>query len=90
MATIGRRAAIAEITTPLSKRVTLRGTPGWAARLGLHLMYLISFSNRLIVVINWAWRYLRWPSGPRLIVGDPGPQRQADAVRPPAGDVGNG
>lgn len=70
MATIGRRAAVAEIAAPLARKITLRGTPGWAAWLGLHLMYLIGFRNRLIVLINWAWHYLRWPSGPRLILGD--------------------
>lgn len=70
MATIGRRAAVAEIALPGTRRLSLRGTAGWAAWLFLHLMYLISFRNRLIVLVNWAWRYLRWPSGPRLIMGD--------------------
>lgn len=40
---------------------------------GSHLMYLIGFRNRPFVLINWAWHYLRWPSGRRLIVGDTGP-----------------
>jgi NADH:ubiquinone reductase (H+-translocating) len=66
MATIGRRAAVAQLPGGL----TLRGTPGWLAWLGLHLVYLIGFRNRLIVLVNWWWRYLDWPSGPRLIVAD--------------------
>ena len=66
MATIGRRAGIAQ----LSVGVTLRGTLGWLAWLGLHLVYLVGFRNRLIVLVNWWWRYLDWPSGPRLIVAD--------------------
>ena len=85
MATIGRRAAVAEIAAPLAGKVTLRGTPGWAAWLGLHLIYLIGFRNRLIVVINWAWHYLHWPSGPRLILGDTGTGRRGD--QPPSTPV---
>jgi len=66
MATIGRRAAI----TQLPNGVVIRGTMGWFGWLGLHLIYLIGFRNRLKVLINWWWRYLDWPSGPRLIVAD--------------------
>ncbi len=66
MATLGRRAAITEFP---SGRI-IRGTLGWFAWLGLHLVYLIGFRNRIIVLVNWAWRYLSWGSGPRVIVGD--------------------
>jgi NADH dehydrogenase len=48
----------------------VRGTLGWLAWLGLHLVYLIGFRNRLVVLLNWTWRYFDWPSGPRLIVAD--------------------
>ncbi len=66
MATIGRRAAITEFPRGLE----VRGTLGWLAWLGLHLVYLIGFRNRIVVLINWSWRYLSWGSGPRVIVGD--------------------
>ena len=66
MATIGRRAAVAQIP----HLPVVRGTLGWLAWLGLHLVYLIGFRNRLRVLLNWMWRYLDWPSGPRLIVAD--------------------
>jgi len=66
MATIGRRAAITEFPRGL----VVRGTLGWLAWLGLHLVYLIGFRNRIVVLINWSWRYLSWGSGPRVIVGD--------------------
>jgi hypothetical protein len=33
-------------------------------------VYLIGYRNRIIVLVNWAWRYLSWGSGPRVIVGD--------------------
>jgi NADH dehydrogenase len=66
MAAIGRRAAVAQLPRgPIS-----RGTLGWLSWLGLHLVYLIGFRNRLKVLVNWSWRYFDWPSGPRLIVAD--------------------
>ena len=64
MATIGRRAAVAEL--PL--HVRLSGTTGWMAWLGLHLVMLMGFRNRLSVFLNWAWNYLTWDRGPRLII----------------------
>jgi NADH dehydrogenase len=66
MATIGRHAAVAQ----LRYGPILRGTLGWLAWLGLHLVYLVGFRNRVVVLVNWWWRYLDWPSGPRLIVAD--------------------
>jgi NADH dehydrogenase len=64
MATIGRRAAVAEL--PLGIR--LRGTPAWLAWLGLHLVFLVGFRNRLSVFLNWAWNYFTYDRGPRLIL----------------------
>jgi NADH dehydrogenase len=63
MATIGRRAAIAQLRNGL----VLRGTPGWIAWFGLHLVYLVGFRNKMTVFVNWWWRYLNWTSGPRVI-----------------------
>ena len=66
MAAIGRRAAVAQLPDGL----VMRGTLGWLAWLGLHILYLIGFRNRLIVLVNWWWRYVNWPGGPRLIDAD--------------------
>ena len=66
MATIGRRAAITQFR---SGRV-VRGTFGWLAWLALHLVYLVGFRNKIVVFINWSWRYLSWGSGPRIIVSE--------------------
>lgn len=66
MATIGRRAAVAQI----GSGIVLRGTLGWLSWFGLHLVYLIGFRNKLVVLVNWTWRYLSWTSGPRIIMGD--------------------
>lgn len=63
MATIGRRAAVAE----LPPGVKLRGFVAWLAWLGLHLVTLMGMRNRASVLVNWAWNYLTWDRGPRLI-----------------------
>ncbi len=65
MATIGRRAAVVEL--PVGLR--LRGTVAWIAWLVLHLYELLGRRNRLSVMANLAWRYLRWPRGVKVIVG---------------------
>jgi NADH dehydrogenase len=65
MATIGRRAAV----TQFPNGRVIRGTLGWLAWLGLHIVYLIGFRNKVTVLVNWSWRYLSWTSGPRIIVG---------------------
>jgi NADH dehydrogenase len=72
MATIGRRAAVAEL--PL--RIRLWGTPAWMAWLGLHLVTLVGFRNRLSVFLNWAWNYVTWDRGPRLIIEQDSPPRK--------------
>lgn len=64
MATIGRKAAIAEIG-----RVRLTGFSAWLAWLGLHIIFLIGFRNRLTVMLNWAWSYFTYQRGARLITG---------------------
>jgi NADH dehydrogenase len=46
------------------------GTLGWLAWLALHLLYLVGYRNKIIVFVNWSWRYLSWGSGPRVIVGE--------------------
>lgn len=63
MATIGRRAAVAQVG-PLR----LRGVLGWITWLVVHLYYLIGFRNRLAVLASWSWDYLRRDRPIRLIV----------------------
>ncbi len=63
MATIGRRAAVAQVG-PLR----LRGFLGWVTWLVVHLYYLIGFRNRLVVLASWSWDYLRRDRPIRLIV----------------------
>jgi NADH dehydrogenase len=64
MATIGRSRAIVEIG-----RLRFAGFFAWLVWLVVHIYYLVGFKNRLFVVIQWAWSYLTFRRGARLIVG---------------------
>lgn len=64
MATIGRSRAIARIG-----RLKLSGFIAWAAWLLLHIVYLIDFRNRVLVLFDWAWSYVTYQRGSRLITG---------------------
>jgi NADH dehydrogenase len=64
MATVGRAAAVAAIG-----RVHLSGMPAWLAWLGVHIAFLIGFRNRFLVLFQWAWAYVTWQRGARLITG---------------------
>jgi NADH dehydrogenase len=66
MATIGRRAAVAELPGGLR----FGGTLGWFAWLGVHLLFLVGFRNRAVVFVNWAWNYLTWDRASRVILDD--------------------
>lgn len=64
MATIGRHDAVAQLPGGLR----FSGPVGWLAWLVLHLVMLIGFRNRANVLVNWAWNYLTYDRGSRLIV----------------------
>ncbi len=68
MATIGRRSAVADVKWPF--RAHLSGWPGWITWLAVHLYFLVGFRNRVAVVSEWAWTYLTFNRGARLITGD--------------------
>ncbi|MEM7285230.1 MAG: NAD(P)/FAD-dependent oxidoreductase [Actinomycetota bacterium] len=64
MATIGRNAAVTE----LPSGIRLAGPVGWLAWLALHLVMLIGFRNRANVLVNWAWNYITYDRGSRVVV----------------------
>ena len=81
MAVIGRGAAVADLGW-----IRFRGHPAWLAWIFIHILYLIEFENRLLVLVQWAWNYLTWNRGARLITGpSPLPLVPGDA---PAGVPG--
>ena len=67
MATIGRKAAVANIQWPFKGHWS--GFPAWATWLVVHIFFLIGFRNRLAVFRQWAWTYLTFHDGARLITG---------------------
>ncbi len=66
LATIGRAAGVADFG-----RLTLSGYPAWLAWLFVHILFLIGFRNRFLVLFEWAWTYLTYDRGARLITGAP-------------------
>ena len=65
MATIGRAAAVA-----VSGKLHLKGFIAWMAWLFVHILFLIGFRNRIMVIMEWAWAYLSFEKAARLITGD--------------------
>jgi NADH dehydrogenase len=65
LATIGRAAAIAQFPG-----FSLTGFPAWFAWLAVHIFFLIGFRNRVLVMLQWAWAYVTYQRGARLITGE--------------------
>jgi NADH dehydrogenase len=94
MATIGRKRAIAQIGA-----LKVNGFAAWLLWSLAHIYFLIGFRNRLAVALNWAWSYLTFQRGTRLITGIsgsriedmmPAPPTVADAGAPVAGRAPSG
>lgn len=66
LATIGRARAVADI-----KGLRFGGFLAWLAWLAIHIFYLIGFRNRFFVLAGWAWHYLTFRRGARIITGLP-------------------
>jgi NADH dehydrogenase len=64
MATVGRAAGIAQ-----TGRLRLTGFVGWLAWLFIHLIFLIGFRNRVVVLFQWAWAWFTYGRSARLITG---------------------
>ena len=64
MATIGRSAAVAKI-----RDLELSGFPAWLAWLGIHLIFLVGFRNKIAVLMQWFYSYLAYRRGSRIITG---------------------
>lgn len=64
MATIGRRAAVADFGW-----IRFDGTIAWLLWGLVHISFLIGFRNRLVVMLDWMWSYVTFQSGARLITG---------------------
>ena len=76
MATIGRAAAVAE-----TGKFKMSGLIAWLAWAFVHIMYLIGFYNRAVVMFRWAWSYLTYQRGSRLITNINTAPKIADAPK---------
>jgi len=74
LATIGRAAAVADLG-----RLQLSGFPAWMIWLFVHLLNIVQFQNRLLVLIQWAWLYITYDRSARLITGKSAPATQLSA-----------
>jgi NADH dehydrogenase len=88
MATIGRAAAVAE-----RRGWSVSGLVAWLAWLLVHVLFLVSYRNRLAVLIQWAYHYLTYDRGVRLITataahpseGAPAASSTLEELDPPRG-----
>jgi len=62
IATIGRNKAVADLNW-----VHLSGFPAWLVWLFVHIIFLVGFRNRLVVLLQWGWSYVTFNAGARLI-----------------------
>jgi NADH dehydrogenase len=76
LAVIGRAAAVAEIAG-----MGFSGYPAWLLWLFVHIMYLVGFSNRLLVLMQWAYSFVTRGRMARLITGRPIPAPPPDRPR---------
>jgi NADH dehydrogenase len=77
LAVIGRAAAVANVFG-----VHLSGFPAWLVWLFIHILYIVEFQSRILVMIEWGFLYLTYDRGARLITGsgDQEVLNQADAL----------
>ena len=89
MATIGRRKAVADVYD----KYHFTGFTAWLMWLAVHIVYIVSFQSRLLVLIQWGWNYLTFTRSARLITGqtlpvshqlaaDPDPERRSLGQNP--------
>lgn len=63
MATVGRNLAVVDLPF-----CSFSGLFAWLTWMFVHLMLLVDYRSRLVVFVNWAWSYLNYDKGTRLIV----------------------
>ena len=78
LAVIGRARAVAQF----GEKFRFSGLVAWLLWLFVHLMYLVTFQNRLIVFIRWGFNYTTYNRGARLITGDADPGDTLEAMQP--------
>lgn len=78
LATIGRAAGVAHLG-----KLKFSGLPAWLLWLFIHIFFLIGFRNRVLVMLQWAWSYVTYDRGARLITGRGAGSHAADLTTRP-------
>lgn len=81
MATVGRTRGVASLNGRL-----YTGSRGWMMWLWHHLLRIVDFQNRVMVTARWAWAYLGWKWGVRLVydaIAESGPPERSSGDSPP-------
>ncbi|MFD1185147.1 NAD(P)/FAD-dependent oxidoreductase [Pontibacter rugosus] len=68
MATVGRNRAVADLKL-FNKEIKTQGFFAWLIWMFVHLISVVGFRNRLVVLVNWGWNYFTYDTGNRLIMG---------------------
>src|SRR6185436_7625228 len=77
LATVGRKAAVVDLTVPLFGALRFSGLLAWLFWLFAHIYFLIGFRNRLFVFIDWAWAYWTYERHARVVA-----EFEADSGKP--------
>ncbi len=72
MATIGHSRAVAMLPIPGIGAIKFSGFLAWVAWLGVHLLFLVGFTNKVTVVIRWVWAFFTRRQGARVITANDG------------------
>jgi len=85
LATVGRKAAVVDLTVPLFGALRFSGLLAWLFWLFAHIYFLIGFRNRLFVFIDWAWAYWTYERHARVVAEfEPGSSAPPNATNPTA------
>ena len=71
LATVGRKAAVVDLTVPWFGALRFSGYFAWLFWLFAHIWFLIGFRNRLIVMLDWAWAYWTYERSARVVAMPP-------------------
>jgi NADH dehydrogenase len=87
LATIGRRAAVVDLSVPVFGALRFSGFFAWLFWLFAHIYFLIGFRNRLVVLIDWAWAYFTFERHARVVAEASPPTTDSQPTQPPVMDA---
>jgi NADH:ubiquinone reductase (H+-translocating) len=84
LATIGRKAAVVDLTVPYFGALRFSGYFAWLFWLFAHIWFLIGFRNRLMVMLDWAWAYWTYERSARVVAEPPSEAAESPPAVAPA------